>query len=455
MTRDGRHRRTPAIVALAAAALAALPGCAASHASAAGGGDPAVGGGTVPGGAICTPSGSQHIRLVTGPDVSRAGVRNRLVALWDERCPRHPVDLVVLPPTADGQRSQMVAAEQSGNTDYDVLNLDVTWTPEFAADHLIRPLAGTARSDFLHNAWDTATDRHHKVWAIPFNSDAGLLFYRTDAGFSGAPRDWAHILADLHVSKQGGYVTQLAPYEGLTVNVLEAVWDEGGDLVDDNGEVESTSSIQKGLDDLRWERQWLMPPSVDQAHEAESLQAFAQGKATFLRGWPYMYDVLVADGLKPGAQFDVARLPGVNGPGFSVLGGQDLAVAAHSRNPELARQLIDFLTSPQSERCLLEGGFAAARTGAYSTSASAPRCPLPSLATAGSTETSGVTGALPPYSGVLYAALVSARPRPKTPYYGAFTQFVQADVEAFLGNRKENVVTDMTGDLRRVLAGRL
>jgi multiple sugar transport system substrate-binding protein len=348
----------------------------------------------------------------------------------------------------------MVAAEQAGDTGYDVLNLDVTWTAEFAAAGLVKPLADAARSDFLPNAWGTVGYRD-KIWAIPFNSDAGLLFYRTDAGFAGPPRTWEELQTDLLiVHKPQGYITQLAQYEGLTVNVLEAVWNAGGELVGGNGKVGSSVRIQQGLDQLKQEQGW-MPDSAARAHEAESLQAFAQGQVLFMRGWPYMYDVLIADGLKPGVHFNVARLPGDYGPGYSVLGGQNLAVAAHSRNPSLARQLIDFLTSRESERCLLEGGFAAARTSAYTTNAHCPLSPMPGAPANESGSTPTPSGGLPPYSDVLYAALTSAKPRPTTPYYAAFTQFVQADVARFFRDPRTDVVTDMAKDLNHVLTGSL
>lgn len=66
--------------------------------------------------------------------------------------------------------------------------------------------------------------------------------------------------------------------------------------------------------------------------------------------------------MEPGA-YSVNRLPGK-----AVLGGQNLAVTADSPRAESARALITFLTSRESERCLLDAGFAATRTSAYGSS---------------------------------------------------------------------------------------
>ncbi|MEK8143383.1 hypothetical protein NKH18_18545 [Streptomyces sp. M10(2022)] len=65
-----------------------------------------------------------------------------------------------------------------------------------------------------------------------------------------------------------------------------------------------------------------------------------------------MYGAL--GGLLPPGKYSVNRLPGA-----SVLGGQNLAVTADSSRADDARALISFLTSRESERCLLDAGFAA------------------------------------------------------------------------------------------------
>lgn len=59
-------------------------------------------------------------------------------------------------------------------------------------------------------------------------------------------------------------------------------------------------------------------------------------------------------------------------PGRAVLGGQNLAVTTTSERARKATELIRFLTGRQSERCLLEAGFAATRDSAYDRPA---RCP--------------------------------------------------------------------------------
>lgn len=414
----------------------------------------------------CGGSAYRPITLVTGPDVSSSGVRDRLVAEWNARCPRHPVRIVELPPGADGQRSQLVAAEQSGNTSYDVLNLDVTWTAEFAAGGLIRPLADARAEDFLPNVWQTVV-WDGRVWAVPFNTDVGLLYYRTDTGLHGPPATWDQLLRSYQYvhGYRAAYATQLTRYEGLTVNALEAVWDSGGDLVGPDGAVVADTgrldAARRGLENLVHMYRWgdILSSSTS-AHEAESLRAFARGDVPYLRGWPYMYQVLEHDGLQPRSQFDVAPLPGSTGPGYSVLGGQNLAVAAHSRQPGQARRLIRFLTGSDSERCLLEGGFAATRRSAY-LKRDAPVCPLAPADAAGESGSAAATAGasardpLPPYADTVRHALDHARARPVTPYYAAFTHRVQVIVSGLLASGSAPPSDgELVRRLREVLQGR-
>jgi len=325
-----------------------------------------------------------------------------------------------------------------------------------------------------------------EVWGVPFNADAGLLYYRKDIlRAAGAPypvpADRDQLLADIeaiaksdhptrHKEYQAGYITQLRTYEGLTVNAMEAIWNAGGNLVDRDGKVVTDSGAitraTSGLNSLAIDSHDLMPPSATAADETTSQQAFASGAVAFMRNWPYAYDVL-AKKLVPGRDFDVTTLPGDHRPGVSVLGGQNLAISATSKKPEAARALIDFLTSPESERCLLEGGFAATRSSAYDDGPSPPRCTAPAAATPPATtapgpdtEQAGPTtsaGQLPAYAKTLHKALLTARPRPVTPYYAAFTGLVQSKVGALLRDPTGGdpaAVEDLLRGLGPVLSGR-
>ncbi|KUJ70079.1 hypothetical protein ACZ90_06900 [Streptomyces albus subsp. albus] len=444
------------------------------------------GGGGAGDGAVPAPrhtpgtGGGHHVlRVATASDVSIGPVRERLIKAWDARRDDYTVEIVKLPVAADGVRSQLMAALQSGSADYDVINIDVAWTAEFAAGGLIRPLAGGLPEDMWPNV--AATARYDgRTWAVPFNTDAGLLYYRTDIWKDRSwkpPRSWEELERDVGAARspdqvrqtfKDGYITQLAPYEGLTVNAQEAVWARGGAFVDEDGKVTADSdSVRYGLEDIYREYQQLMPGSLARdADEHDSYTAFRDGRVPFMRNWPYAYNLLSAPGSKVRGRFGVTRLPGRDGhPGVSVLGGQNLAITRHSRQSTAARELLDYLTQPAQQRCLLDAGFAPVLRSAYRPATPATACSLPPAEAGGGVDGGGKGGeqpdavpkddnGLPEYAAPLRQSLETARPRPVTPYYAAFTELIQTTVHNVLTTGTSvDLSHDLAAGLNRVLTG--
>ncbi|MEU6812861.1 extracellular solute-binding protein [Streptomyces sp. NPDC046831] len=387
------------------------------------------------------------------------GIRQQLIDAWnrqqEKEGTRYHARLVELPGSADEQRSQLLGALQSGSAEYDVVNLDVTWVPEFAEAGLVRPLPDTAvDGDVIPSVAGTARWAG-KVYAVPFNSDVGLLYYRRDhlraVGVRrpdpppGARWQDVRALGDLLDERRPAgfektWTTQLAGYEGRTVNAIEAFASVIDDfaLTDDQGHYTAgVGELTDGIAELR--RRTERPYTLDDAvhsDEAASLSDFAGGRTAFLRHWPYAYRTLHQSFTEQ--QLGVAPLPG-----RAVLGGQNLAVTRSSQRAEKATQLVTFLTSPQSERCLLDAGFAATRVSAYErndvrctvTDASTPTGP-PASPTGESTDRMPRDAAgRPRYArAVLLRALREAVSRPRTPLYGAFTQTFTAELGALFAD---------------------
>ncbi|WP_129297022.1 extracellular solute-binding protein [Streptomyces lydicus] len=415
----------------------------------------------------CTP-GEQDVPekgaivFATGSDLSSSGIRQDLIHAW-EKAHGRTVRIVELPDTADGQRSQLLAAGQSGNGGYDVLNLDVAWTAEFAEAGVIRPWPASLDGDFLGSVAKTV-EYDGKVWGVPFNTDAGLLYYRKDilaAYHHGAPSTWdelkdvaTEVTRDYnrkaaHDAAAGekkrptmyGMVAQLRPYEGLTVNTLESAWGHGGDPEATSfTKGEQVGALQLGVAELKNRLDTIMPHEATAMDETESRRWFADGRALFMRNWPVEY-ASVAHKLTPGKEFDVTQLPARPGDGkrMSVLGGQNLAISAGSKRPAGARSLIEALTGAGSERCLLERGFAATRNSAYRDGPTAPRCPLPPR----DAERGGPGAPEPrPDPRTLHEALLAAEPRPRSAHYQTFSKVVQLGVSAFLNGRGGTAIAD-------------
>ncbi len=88
-----------------------------------------------------------------------------------------------LPNGADGQRQQMVRRLAAHDSAMDILGLDVTWEAEFAEAGWILPWTGanksTATAGTLKAPLETATWKG-QLYAVPYNSNTQLLWYRSD-----------------------------------------------------------------------------------------------------------------------------------------------------------------------------------------------------------------------------------------------------------------------------------
>ncbi|GAA3133929.1 hypothetical protein GCM10020001_065560 [Nonomuraea salmonea] len=138
--------------------------------------------------------GTGPITFATGRDTT--AYLQPLLDRWNEAHPAEKVTLLELPEAADEQRAQMAANLQAQSSRYDVLGLDVFWTAEFAENGWIIPLErGLFPLDrFLPPVVETAVYKD-KLWAVPYTSNAGLLYYRADL-VKKPPRTWAELRAE-------------------------------------------------------------------------------------------------------------------------------------------------------------------------------------------------------------------------------------------------------------------
>src|SRR5277367_4697845 len=316
-----------------------------------------------------TPStnGIGPITLAIGKDNS--GWVQHVVAGWNKLYPGQKVTLLLLPEASNDQLAQLVANLQAKSDEYDVIDMDVIWTAEFASNGWIIPLPENQfpLGKFLKPAVATAM-YEGRLYAVPDYSNADLLYYRKDilakAG-KQPPKTWAQLqkLAETVAPQYGlyGYAGTFAPYEGLTVNFAEAVQSAGGSILSTEGTkvtVNSASALQ-GLEFLvnGFQQGWI--PQVALTYEEESAQnAFEAGQFLFLDNWPDVYAALSVPGPrnKVYGKFGIAALPGLDGTGSSSLGGANLAISAYSQHQRTALNFIKYMTDLPNERQMLEKG---------------------------------------------------------------------------------------------------
>ncbi|GAA4658012.1 ABC transporter substrate-binding protein [Streptomyces chumphonensis] len=362
---------------------------------------------------------------------------------WNRTHPGEEVTLVELPDSADETRAQMITELRSGSDRFDVLNIDVAWTSEFAAAGWITPLNRDAfpLKSFLPPVVDTATFGG-ELYAVPYVTNAGLLYYREDVlerEGEKPPRTWAELerQARTIAPEYGldGYAGQFLPYEGLTANAVEVVRSAGGSFLDDEGTrvtVDSAAAVE-GLAFLAdGVRDGWIPREALGYKEEESRLAFQNGELLFLRNWPYVHGPAGAPGSEVAGKFGTVPLPGPDGPGTSVLGGSNLAVSSHSRHPDSAADLIRYLTSePVQRRVLTDGSLPPVRADLYAD---------PELVREH------------PYLPTLRESVLAAEPRPKSARYDQVSLAVQAVVHDALALRQspQDAVARLGRELARI-----
>jgi len=251
-------------------------------------------------------------------------------------------------------------AEKSATPD--VYYVDIVW-PALLADGLLdlNPYLAEDAKEFLPALVQNDTVDGRLV-GMPFNLEAGLLYYRTDLlpkyGYSHPPDTWDELermAARIQAGERAagnpefwGYVWQGAPYEGLTCNALE--WQAsfgGGNILESDGTI-SVNNPQT-IRAMKQARSWLgtiSPPSVIRYMEVDSRNHWASGNAAFARDWVWIVYALGKDEKSPiRGKFAATRLPSGGAGQVSVVGGQSLAVSKYSAHPREAAELVRYLTS--------------------------------------------------------------------------------------------------------------
>ncbi|GAA4621676.1 ABC transporter substrate-binding protein [Actinoallomurus vinaceus] len=376
----------------------------------------------------CGSSGTSHDSADRGPITwasfkDPTGTLRKLVDGWNSSHPDAKVTLVDLPEAADAQRQQLVQNAQIKSTAYDVVTLDAVWTAEFAANRWVDPITGLDTGGFLGPSLRTGQYRG-KLYAAPWLTGAGLLYYRTDllkkAGIAKPPTTWQELTDDCAKVRKtadvGCYAGQYDKYEGLTVNVTEAIGSAGGQVLDASGK--PALNTPEALAGLRFLtdgfKNGLIPKAALTYQEENGRRAFEAGELLFHRNWAYVHSLASkTDGSsKVAGRFDVAPLPGRTGPGVSTLGGNNVAISAFSKHKKTALDFVRYVTGPEAEKTFgLGSAYPMSRAALYSD---------PDMVKA------------QPYLPTLATSIQNARPRPEAVRYGDVTAAIQEAAYAAL-----------------------
>lgn len=392
--------------------------------------------------------GKGPINYVSSRDAS--GAANKSIEEWNAAHPDEKVTFIELPDSADQQRQQLIQNAQIKSDTFSVLNLDVVWNSEFAANKWVLPLPEDAIStDKMIPATVDAAKYRDTLYGAPYYTDGALFYFRQDlltaAGIAAPPKTWDEmkaacekILALPDAAGMSCYTGQFDKNEALTVNFSEAVASAGGTVVDAEGKPTlDTTEAKEGLNLLvDGFKEGLFPSDAITYLEEQGRRAFQDGKVVFLRNWPFLYASLSAtDGSsKVAGKFGITSIPGTDSTGVSTLGGRNLAVSPFTPNKATALEFIKFFTSEEQALKRLE---LSSRAPAY----------------ADLYEDSAVV-AKRPFFPTLLESLENAQPRPKVVQYGATTKAIQEEAYAALTGEKDtdSALKDMQAKLEELSA---
>jgi len=256
---------------------------------------------------------------------------------------------------------------QAKSAAVDVYQIDVIW-PGDLAEHLLDlnqyGAKDVVKEDFPAIVTNNTVDG--KLVGLPWFTDGGLLYYRTDLlkkyGYTAPPKTWAELEEMAKKIQDGeratnqdfwGFVWQGLAYEGLTCDALEWIYSAGGGTII-SPDKKITINNDKAAASLDAAAKWIgaiSPPGVTSFKEEESRAVWQGGNAAFMRNWPYAYSLGQGADSKVKGNFDVTTLPaGDSGHGAATLGGWQLAVSKYSAHPAEAAKFALWLASTEQQK---------------------------------------------------------------------------------------------------------
>ena len=304
-----------------------------------------------------------------------------LVERFEEENPDIRLEIVEGPNATNLVEDLYTSAFLLGDSIYDLVYMDIVWTPKFAAAGWLDPLDDRVSeeelSEFLEG--DVEGGRFEgQLYRMPFRSDAGMLYYRSDLleenGFEAPDTTEELIEISRALQDQGavewGYVWQGRQYEGLAAVFVEILEGHGGFWVDPDTEevgldepeaIAAMEFLVQTIDD------GISPRGVTTYQEEEARRFFQNGRTVFMRNWPYVWTLANEDNSP--VQGKIAIKPMVHEAGFNpgaCQGGWGLALVKDSPHKEEAWRVIEFITSESAQKeFVLNTGYVPSRRSLF------------------------------------------------------------------------------------------
>ncbi|AHY47262.1 ABC-type sugar transport system periplasmic component [Rubrobacter radiotolerans] len=405
------------------------------------------------GGPVRTESGAIEVVFSTSP--SAQAVLEKLIDRFNAE---HEGEIEVSfrpAPTDTANAFDLLLTQfQAGGGEIDVIGGDVIWAAQFAANGWLADLTDRfdegMRGEFLEGPVEAVT-YEGAVYGVPWFTDAGMLYYRSDlleeSGFENPPQTWEELIEMATSVRENsdanfGFVFQGANSESGVVNGLEYINSFGGYALDPNDPNNVTIDSPESVEGLSMERRMIesgaAPDAIVTYTEEECQGSFLNGNAVFCRNWPYMY-ALGADESASNItqdQIGVAPLPrGEGGESVSGLGGANYYITATSdqETQDAAWEFVRYMSESVQQRTFaLEASLLPTRSALYEDQEILDAVPVVSLAG---------------------EALERTVPRPVSPYYSDMSVNMAEQFNASLSGSipPEEAVSNLQEEIQNIV----
>jgi trehalose/maltose transport system substrate-binding protein len=394
------------------------------------------------------------ITIATGAVGLEKELPDQALAMYMKDHPNIEAKSIDTPDSATDRLGLYLQFFQAKSPEVDVFQIDVIW-PGDLAEHLIDMnqygAAEVAKEHFPAIVQNNTVKG--KLVGLPWFTDAGLMYYRTDLlekyGYKEPPKTWDELEAMAMKIQEGerksnpdfwGFVWQGNAYEGLTCDALEWVKSHGGgSIIEPDGKVSINNPMAiKAIERAKGWIGKISPTGVTGFKEEEARNMWQAGNAAFMRNWPYAYKLGQDDKSPIKGKIGVCPIPGEKaGQSAAALGGWQLAVSKYSKHPKEATEIALYLASAaEQKRRAIIGSFSPTVMSVY--------------------KDKEVLEAVP-FFGSLYDVFINAVARPSTitapKYNEVSTLFFTAVHEALLGKKDaKTALEELELDLQDLMA---
>jgi multiple sugar transport system substrate-binding protein len=354
---------------------------------------------------------------------------------------RYRVNYVKLPTDANQQRELIVRRLAAEDEDIDLVGMDVIWTAELAEAGWILPWEGEHREvatrDKLEGPLETV-EYQGKIWGIPFTSNTQLLWYRKDR-VDTPPEDftWDEMIDDA-VSKGTAVEVQARQYEGLTVWINALIAGAGGQIVNEQGDVEVNDTAKRAAEiERKLATSPAAPPGMSTNAEDQARLGFESGRSDYQLNYPFVYPSAAEVGEDFQKNMGWARYPRTDAdkPSRPPLGGINIGVSKYSETPDLAFEAAECIASERHQAIAAElGGLPPTTESVY--------------------DTPKVQKAYP-FAELLRQSIENAAPRPVTPAYSDISLAIQKTFSPPDGVDPDTVVDTLRNRIERAVDGKI